>query len=310
MNYNHLHYFHCIAAEGSITAAAKRLKISQPALSAQLKELEKSLNAPLFIRTGRDLKLTQLGRKIFAITGQMFTVASQIPTIAAATTAGTQEKNLRIGVTDDVEFPYVAGLICEQQNLSSEPIQESIQLVRCTHEDSVRLIQGGSLDLTFAGKFPRNHSGLFVRHFELPVYLISQYGTLSSVDRNFSDLAINEATRKLELLNHDLVLPSSGSILREETDAFLARRLIRKRIRFESSSIASIIRAIAEGIGIGFLPGVYCEDAIRLKRVQISGPKLGFWKSSLIVAARDSASTKRLSRIISERIQAFNPIKK
>jgi DNA-binding transcriptional LysR family regulator len=281
------------------------LNISQPALSAQLKELEKNLNAPLFVRTGRNLKLTPLGRKIYSITRQMFTFASQIPTIAAAT-VNSQEKILKIGVTDEVEFPYVAGLVCDQQNAANNSFQETIKVVRCTHEESVRFLQNGNLDLTFAGRFPRNHSGLFVRHFELPVYLISQYGALSAAERNFNDVSANEVSRKIELFDWDLVLPTAGSIIREETDSFMARKLIRKHIRFESSSIASIIRAVAEGMGIGFLPGVYCEDAIRLKRVQMSGPKQGFWKSSLVVVARESSNTKRLAKILSERIQQFN----
>ncbi len=305
MNYNHLHYFHCIAKAGSVTAAAKSLNISQPALSAQLKELERNLNAPLFIRTGRNLRLTLVGRKIYAITKQIFTFASQIPSVAAST-QNNSDYVLRIGVTDDVEFPYIAGLICDQLNVDKGQLAKTVTMTRCTNEESFLLLENESLDLTFAGRFPRDHSGFFVRHFELPVYLTSQYGALPAVDRNFADLSISEMTRRIELLPWDLILPSSGSILREETDTFLTRRLIRKNPRFESSSIASVIRAIAEGIGFGFLPGVYCEDALRLKRVQLTGPKNGFWKSSLVVAARETTLAKGLIPTIAQSVQSFH----
>lgn len=305
MNYNHLHYFHCFATAGSVTAAAKSLNISQPALSAQLKELERNLNAPLFIRTGRNLRLTLVGRKIYAITKQIFTFASQIPSVAAST-EHNRDYVLRIGVTDDVEFPYIAGLICDELNLAKGHLAKSVTMNRYTNDESFRLLENESLDITFSGRFPCDHSGFFVRHFELPVYLTSQYGALPAVERNLADLSITEITRRIELLPWDLILPSSGSILREETNTFLTKRLIRKNPRFESSSIASVIRAIAEGIGFGFLPGVYCEDASRLKRVQLTGPKNGFWRTNLVVAARDNALANGLIRTIAQSVQSFH----
>lgn len=57
-----LRYFSVIAQEGSITAAAERLHITQPTLSRQLKSLEDELGAKLVIRDQRQLTLTPAGR--------------------------------------------------------------------------------------------------------------------------------------------------------------------------------------------------------------------------------------------------------
>lgn len=57
-----LWYFLLIAQEGSITAAAERLQITQPTLSRQLKSLEDELGAKLVIRDQRQLTLTPAGR--------------------------------------------------------------------------------------------------------------------------------------------------------------------------------------------------------------------------------------------------------
>jgi LysR family transcriptional activator of nhaA len=62
LNLHHLRYFWAIAKEGGLTAAARRLNLSQSALSTQLKLLEEQLGQPLFERRGKRLDLTEAGR--------------------------------------------------------------------------------------------------------------------------------------------------------------------------------------------------------------------------------------------------------
>lgn len=62
LNYHHLRYFRFIAREENLTRAAKKLNLSPPALSLQLKQLEESLGHPLFERLPSGLKLTEAGR--------------------------------------------------------------------------------------------------------------------------------------------------------------------------------------------------------------------------------------------------------
>lgn len=61
INLNQLRVFKAIFEEQSITAAARRLRISQPAVSKQLAELESALGAPLVDRLPRGIRLTQAG---------------------------------------------------------------------------------------------------------------------------------------------------------------------------------------------------------------------------------------------------------
>jgi len=60
--YHHLRYFRAITHEGSLTKAAKHLKLSQSALSVQLRSLEENLGQPLFERKHKALVLTEAGQ--------------------------------------------------------------------------------------------------------------------------------------------------------------------------------------------------------------------------------------------------------
>ena len=64
LNFNHLHYFHVVAREGSLRAAADRLHVTQPTISEQVRTLESVLGTELFDRRGGRLQLNESGRAL------------------------------------------------------------------------------------------------------------------------------------------------------------------------------------------------------------------------------------------------------
>ena len=72
INFNHLYYFLTISKEGSIVKASKKLNITQPALSHQLKILEQDLGKPLFDRVGRRLVINKDGESVKAYASKIF----------------------------------------------------------------------------------------------------------------------------------------------------------------------------------------------------------------------------------------------
>jgi len=77
LNLNHLAAFHAVAEAGSVTSGAKRLMVSQPAVSKQVKELERALQAKLFDRHPAGVRLTDCGRLLADYAARIFALAAE-----------------------------------------------------------------------------------------------------------------------------------------------------------------------------------------------------------------------------------------
>ena len=78
LNYKHLEYFWAVAKEGSVTRAARFLSVSQPAVSAQIRSLERDLGEKLFRKSGRTLALTDMGQLVFEYADEIFSLGREL----------------------------------------------------------------------------------------------------------------------------------------------------------------------------------------------------------------------------------------
>lgn len=78
MNIHALRLFYYVAETGSVTKAAARLRISQPAVTSQIKRLEKDLGLPLCSPSGRGISLTPFGTELAKQAGNLFTYEERI----------------------------------------------------------------------------------------------------------------------------------------------------------------------------------------------------------------------------------------
>ena len=110
INYSQLYYFWVVAQEGNITSAARRLRLSQPAISSQLKRLEESLGEPLLAPAGRRRVLTPFGRTTFEYAERIFALGNELKRVAEG--AGQSSTlQLAIGVGDTLPKVLVARLV-------------------------------------------------------------------------------------------------------------------------------------------------------------------------------------------------------
>jgi LysR family transcriptional activator of nhaA len=101
LNYHHLLYFWTVVREGGVSRAAEKLRLSQPAVSAQVKTLEATLGERLFERQGRRLVLTEVGRVVDRYATEIFTAGSELLETLKGRPSG-QVPRLAVGVADAV----------------------------------------------------------------------------------------------------------------------------------------------------------------------------------------------------------------
>lgn len=102
MDIRQLRYFTAIVEEGTLTGAAKRLNMTQPPLTAQLKLLEEELRCPLFTREGKRLHLTEAGHHFYERALRILGMCDAAVTEMADFQEGAAG-TLRIGVISSVK---------------------------------------------------------------------------------------------------------------------------------------------------------------------------------------------------------------
>jgi len=101
LNYHHLLYFWVVAREGSIAAATKKLHLTQPTISAQLRLLEESLGEKLFEKSGRSLVLTESGRIALRYADEIFALGRELRDTLRDRPTGRPIK-VHVGIADVV----------------------------------------------------------------------------------------------------------------------------------------------------------------------------------------------------------------
>ena len=111
MDIRQLRYFTAIVEEGTLTGAARRLNMTQPPLTAQLRLLEEELKCPLFTRDGKRLHLTEAGHHFYERAQRILGMCDAAVTEMADFQEGAMG-TLRIGVISSVKDQLFPRWIC------------------------------------------------------------------------------------------------------------------------------------------------------------------------------------------------------
>lgn len=101
LNYHHLLYFWTVARTGSVTRACQELNLTQPAVSSQIRLLEKAFGEKLFVKRGRNLALTDVGRLVYRYADEIFLLGREMMETMAGRPNGRPQR-LIVGVGDQV----------------------------------------------------------------------------------------------------------------------------------------------------------------------------------------------------------------
>jgi LysR family transcriptional regulator, transcriptional activator of nhaA len=133
LNYHHLYYFWNVVRMGGVNHAAQQLRISPPAVSSQLRELQNTLGEPLFTRSGRKLQLTDMGRTVYDYAEDIFSLGRELMDTVKNRPTGRPIR-VDIGVADVLPKMIAQWLIQPALRL-----RESVRIV-CREASSDQLI--------------------------------------------------------------------------------------------------------------------------------------------------------------------------
>jgi LysR family transcriptional activator of nhaA len=263
LNYNHLHYFHVAAVEGTVAAAAQRLGVTQPTVSEQIKALERTLGVMLFERTPTGLKLTEAGRLAFEHTSVMFRAGERlVETLGYAPV--DLPRTLRVGIGSSIArttaIDFFLPLLAIERCVPSISSADSVELLRATRERELDLV------LTETEPPDAARQGLVTAHLD----------RISLVAIAPPALAPAADWRDVGLVHYR---PSSA--YRWEVEAFLERRSLRPHVVAEADDALFLLEAAARGGYVAFVSRSIARDAIaagRVKRLeQIETERLGIY---------------------------------
>jgi DNA-binding transcriptional LysR family regulator len=144
-------YFVAVAEQLHFGRAAEVLHIAQPALSGQIRALERELNAQLFVRDRRRTELTAAGEQL---------LTEAVPLLASAAAARRRVGRTARGA-DTFTVGFMPGLIVTGpvRSLSAAHPGLTVEVVRTSWEDQVEVIRDGRSDVSFV-RMPVDETGL------------------------------------------------------------------------------------------------------------------------------------------------------
>lgn len=240
MNRNHVAIFRAVAEHGGITRAAEALRVSQPAVSSQLAQLERQLGAQLVHRLPRGVRLTAIGEVLYGYAeriGQLETEAQR----AVQDHLSLHRGRLALGASTTIGsylLPQILGTFADQY----PGIQLSLSISNT--ESIQRDLLDGTLDLGLTEGFVADED------FDSSVFRQDDIILIAPPDHALTQ---RQGITLRQILNYPLLAREPGS----GTRAVLERAFLQRGIDFEASmslgSSEALKRAVVAGLGLAFL---------------------------------------------------------
>jgi len=275
LNYHHLLYFYAVAREGGLAPAGKLLRLSQSAISGQIKRLEDALGHPLFEKRGRRLEMTETGRLAYRYAEEIFGLGAEMLDAVRGRPSGRTPR-LKVGIVDVVPKLLVRRLL--EPALATGDVH--LTCVEDRYERLLGELATHALDVVISdAPVP---AGSAVRAFnhvlgESSITLLAPATLAPALRRNFPS----------GLDGAPLLLPLAGTSLRRDLDAWFDQHGLRPMVRAEAEDSALLDAFAADGMGAMFAPTVIAREIAR--------------RYDLVVVAEVAAVRERYYAISAER---------
>jgi len=239
LNYHHLRYFWAVAKEGGVTRASEKLHISQPTVSAQIRELEQALGEKLFAKAGRTLELTEVGRIVYRYADEIFGLGRELLDTVKDRPTGRPAR-LTVGVANVVP-KLIAYRLLEPALALPEPVR--ITVIEDRPERLLAELAVHALDLVLSDA-PASPN-LNVRAYS---HLLGECGVTLYGEEKLAAAHKGRFPRSLD--GAPFLLPTEGTVLRRSLEEWFEEHEVRPKVvgEFEDSALLKVFGEAGRGL--------------------------------------------------------------
>ncbi len=257
MEFHQLRYVCAVAETGSFSRAAEHCQVAQPSLSQQVLKLEEDLNAKLFDRLGRSIRLTEAGRAFLpharSILSQMETARSSV-----ADKCADIRGSVAVGVIPTIG-PYLMPRYTAA--FTKKHSEAKLRIVEETTPILVESLRNLSIDLAILA--------VPLRHKDLELFPLHTEPLFAVLPKHHPHARAKSLALK-DLRGESFVMLRDGHCFRDLSITACAHARITPRIAFESGQFSSLFGMVAAGIGVTLVPEMAIDKNAGCHYVRLS----------------------------------------
>jgi DNA-binding transcriptional LysR family regulator len=228
-----------VGREGSVTAAAEALHLTQPAVSMQLRQLEGQLELTLFEIVGRRLQITEPGKELVQLAVELLARLDDLEQTARSL-RGVAHGRVRLGVVSTAKY-FAPRLLAQFLKLHA-----GLEFKLTIHNRAgiIDQLQSYAIDLGIMGLPPEG------MHLEGTAFAPNPLVTIAAPAH---PLSLRRGLQPSDLTDQPFIVREPGSGTRSAMDRYFAEHEVQVRQIMEADSNETIKQAVMAGIGLGFL---------------------------------------------------------
>ncbi|MBZ5503653.1 MAG: LysR family transcriptional regulator [Acidobacteriia bacterium] len=285
MDFDHLITFVEIAKQGSFSRAGQKVYRSQPAVSAQVRQLEQEYGQKLFDRVGKSVRLTVAGETLLEYARKLLTLRDE-SLRAVADQSATPHGTLAIGA-NEATCLYVLPDIFAEYSRRNPGVQ--ISIYRNFSHKVIEKVESGVVDVGIVT--------LPVKAPSLKVYPIFRDRLVLMVSPS-NPLASLKSVTTAQIAEQSVIFPKTG-FMRQVFDKQFRPYRSQLRVVMELPSVGMIKQFVAAGLGVSIISGSFARNEARaglVKLIPISDMEV--WRELGLVYRRDRTLPRSASAFI------------
>jgi DNA-binding transcriptional LysR family regulator len=261
LNLSQLQTFVTVASEGSMTAAADKLFLTQPAVSQQMKNMEDDLGVELIVRGSKQIKMTAQGEILYEHAKKILSLA-QMAEVSIKSVGAQLRGELRIGTLNSIGLHLMSPVVSRLLKFNPD---FKIKVDYAKGEDLLAAYKKGDLDVIVLPEIEANYRTQLPESKSQILFQEEMWLVGSGKDEFYPmNISLSEL-KKIPYVHFSNEYP--------EFDAKLSQVTGKLQSVFESANVGTLKRVIEYGLGVGFLPSHSIKKQVRggrLNRIKVN----------------------------------------